>query len=287
MAEVQTANILIADGNEASREALTEIMRQRGCAVVCAAQAAEATARLKARPYDVALLDLDLADGHARDWLRRVRRARPGCRVVATASAIDPSKVACAIRERAYSFFSKPWLPRAVADMAELALAAAHWEDDIELISASPRWIALSVRCKMECADRVVQFVREIHADLAPEQRDDIAAALRELLLNAIEHGGGSDPQKRIRVSSVRTSRSAVFHVQDPGAGFSFDAISHAAVGNPPDEPVRHVGIRAENGVRPGGFGILLTRKLADELIYNEKGNEVLLIKYLKAETER
>ena len=31
----------------------------------------------------------------------------------------------------------------------------------------------------------------------------------------------------------------------------------------------------------PGGFGILLTRNFADELIYNQKGNEVLLIKYV------
>jgi len=34
-------------------------------------------------------------------------------------------------------------------------------------------------------------------------------------------------------------------------------------------------------GMRPGGFGILLTRNIADDLLYNEKGNEVLLIKYL------
>jgi anti-sigma regulatory factor (Ser/Thr protein kinase) len=33
--------------------------------------------------------------------------------------------------------------------------------------------------------------------------------------------------------------------------------------------------------MRPGGFGILLAKKLVDELIYNEKGNEVVLVKYL------
>ncbi len=30
----------------------------------------------------------------------------------------------------------------------------------------------------------------------------------------------------------------------------------------------------------PGGFGILQTRQLVDEIIYNESGNEVLLIKH-------
>jgi hypothetical protein len=33
--------------------------------------------------------------------------------------------------------------------------------------------------------------------------------------------------------------------------------------------------------LRPGGFGVLLARHLVDELIYGEKGNEVLLLKYL------
>jgi hypothetical protein len=33
--------------------------------------------------------------------------------------------------------------------------------------------------------------------------------------------------------------------------------------------------------LRPGGFGILMTRQLVDELIYNESGNEVLLLKWL------
>ncbi len=38
---------------------------------------------------------------------------------------------------------------------------------------------------------------------------------------------------------------------------------------------------RDAKGLRPGGYGVLLVQKLVDELIYNEKGNEVLLVKYL------
>jgi hypothetical protein len=44
------------------------------------------------------------------------------------------------------------------------------------------------------------------------------------------------------------------------------------------------VGIREKQGLRPGGFGILVTQNIIDELIYGEKGNEVVLIKYLKPE---
>ena len=38
-------------------------------------------------------------------------------------------------------------------------------------------------------------------------------------------------------------------------------------------------------GMRPGGFGIFMTRRMADEVIYNEEGNEVLLIKYVQCES--
>ena len=38
---------------------------------------------------------------------------------------------------------------------------------------------------------------------------------------------------------------------------------------------------REKTGRRPGGFGMLLVKQIADELVYNERGNEVLLIKHL------
>ena len=40
--------------------------------------------------------------------------------------------------------------------------------------------------------------------------------------------------------------------------------------------------VRAEKGLRPGGFGLLITRQIVDEMIYSERGNEVILIKHLR-----
>ena len=39
--------------------------------------------------------------------------------------------------------------------------------------------------------------------------------------------------------------------------------------------------MREERGLRPGGFGILLAQAMVDELIYNERRNEVVFVKYL------
>ena len=82
-------------------------------------------------------------------------------------------------------------------------------------------------------------------------------------------------------LSYIRTARAIVYYIRDPGEGFSMKALAHAAIANSPDEPLRHLELRRELGIRPGGFGLLMTKSFADELIYSAKGNEVILIKYL------
>jgi len=37
---------------------------------------------------------------------------------------------------------------------------------------------------------------------------------------------------------------------------------------------------REERGIRPGGFGILMPKAAADELLYNEAQNEVMFVDY-------
>jgi anti-sigma regulatory factor (Ser/Thr protein kinase) len=86
-----------------------------------------------------------------------------------------------------------------------------------------------------------------------------------------------------VEVTYVRLSRAILYTVRDPGEGFSLANLAHAAVSGSPDDPFRHVAVRREAGMRPGGFGMLITKNIADELIYNEKGNQVLLVKYLPA----
>jgi anti-sigma regulatory factor (Ser/Thr protein kinase) len=83
-----------------------------------------------------------------------------------------------------------------------------------------------------------------------------------------------------VRVSCLRTQRILLYRIADPGPGFSFRELSHAAVANSLDV-VAHDNVRQEKDLRPGGFGLVLIRAIADELIYNEQQNEVVFIKYL------
>src|SRR5918995_530669 len=83
------------------------------------------------------------------------------------------------------------------------------------------------------------------------------------------------------RKSCLRTKRMLLYRIADPGEGFNIEALCHAAVCNPHDDPLRHAIVREEQGLRPGGLGIAITRSLIDELVYNEARNEVVFVKYL------
>jgi len=239
-----------------------------------------ALALVESQPFDLVLTGADTSGKADVDLLRKIRLVRPHTRLIILTNESTPADVVASMRERAFSYFSQPLSWTMFAEMVRLAADEPCWDDGIEVVSATPDWIRLAARCDLKTADRLLQFFREI-SDLQDLEKNDVAAAFREMLLNAIEHGGRFDPNQYVEVSYVRARHMVLCRVKDPGEGFSLDEIRHAAIANPPDDPIRHQRYRDELGLRAGGFGVLLTQSFVDELIYGEKGNEVLLVKYL------
>jgi anti-sigma regulatory factor (Ser/Thr protein kinase) len=171
--------------------------------------------------------------------------------------------------------------------MLESAVPAGENAGDIQVLSDMPQWVSLHVACKTASATRGADFLGERLSDLNPKEREQITLALRELLMNAVEHGGQLDPEKTVDVSYIRTARSIVCSIRDPGEGFSFDNLEHSATSSSPDQLFRQLEFRAQQGMRPGGLGLLMVRRVADELVYSAKGNEVMFIKYHTAGDRR
>jgi anti-sigma regulatory factor (Ser/Thr protein kinase) len=184
------------------------------------------------------------------------------------------------MRLGAFSYFSKPYFEAAFDEILRHADSDAEWQDSIRVNSATPEWLRIIARCELTTADRVIQFMNEV-SDLSGKDRESMGFALKEILMNAMEYGGKFNRERLVEVSYVRGKRMILYRIRDPGDGFSLEELTHAAISNPPEEPVRHLEIRDAMGIRPGGFGVMLTLKLVDDLIYSEQGNDVLLIKYL------
>jgi DNA-binding NarL/FixJ family response regulator len=273
-------SLLLIDADPAVQRDLSGLLQRDDRQIQQAPGSKEALDLLRGGPIDVVLAGQGENGFDGLKLLRRVRSIRPATKVILTGD-FDPQLILAAIRQRAFGYLHRPLAPVPLKELVQQALDCDIWQDDIRVVSARPEWITLDVRCKIDAADRTTNFLRELNAHLSTQACEDVASAFRELLMNAIEHGGRNDPHKRVRTSILHTARAIIVHIHDPGTGFSLDFLPHAAISNPADSPIRHVEVRAEEGRRPGGFGILLTRNLVDELLYNERGNAVFFVKYL------
>lgn len=237
-------------------------------------------ALLRKRSFDLVLAEHKGTTGGG-DLVAAIRDAQPGVPVIIIDANPSSADLIDAIQQKAYSYFSRPFSVMAVRDMMENAVRLPVCDDCIRVMSALPEFLSLRIRCTLPTADRLLQFMEEMKFDLDPQDRIGVATAFRELLINAIEHGGHLNPEQWVRVSRVRSKRALVYHMEDPGPGFSRSELDHAAVSHPGESPVAHLQAREVAGLRMGGFGILMAKKLVDEVIYNERGNEVILVKHL------
>lgn len=272
------ARILVVDDDPDIHVLLKSILVRAGYVVKSVLDGREALACLESSQFDLVLTDVHMPGFDGIELLQKIHERRLSTPVVVMTAQNTPENVVRSIRDQAFTYFSKPFSAPSVLEIVISALETKTGSDDIEILSARPNWIGLRLRCRVQTGERLLQFIRELPIGLTPREREDIAIGFRELLMNAIEHGGRSDPEQRVEIAYIRTKAAILYWVRDPGQGFSFDDLAHAATAG---DPLRHIEVRTEAGMRPGGFGILMTREIADELLYNEKGNEVLLVKYL------
>jgi CheY-like chemotaxis protein/anti-sigma regulatory factor (Ser/Thr protein kinase) len=275
------SKILVVEDDRATRHLLTGLLKAANFSVAAAQDGANALRHLKRQSFDLMLLDIWMPRMNGLELLARLRREPLRPKVVVMTSDDTPETLLQAVREQAYQYVTKPVEPKALVELLRHVLTTAPASPPIEVISAKPSWVELLVPCEREAADRIQSFMAHLEADLAPELRESVGTAFRELLLNAIEWGGRLDPNRKVRIAYLRANRMLLYRIADPGPGFSLKGLTHAAVGHPAGSPLNHMDSREEKGLRPGGFGIMISQAKVDELVYNEAQNEVVFVKYL------
>jgi anti-sigma regulatory factor (Ser/Thr protein kinase) len=244
---------------------------------------ADALHRLRMRSFGVVITSPDSAVDEDLALLEEMRIIRPGVKCIVLAQSSTPDEVIAAMRARVFACFTPPFDPYDVANIASRAASDSQWRDDIQILSARPGWVSVRVNCRLITAERLLTFAKELSTQLPEDTRQEMMQALREILLNAMEHGAAFNAEQVVEVTAVRTGRTMVFYVRDPGAGFRRESLTNAAVVDPSGDPAAHIVEREQQGMRAGGYGLLLAGGTVDELIYSEIGNEVLLIKYINS----
>jgi CheY-like chemotaxis protein/anti-sigma regulatory factor (Ser/Thr protein kinase) len=274
--------VLIVDDDRPLRFAVAALLQDAGYATDQAGDGPEALRKLQEHGADLMLLDIGLPGMSGLDVLAQARGLSPAPRVVIMTADDTPETLLRAVRGQAQRYVRKPTPPGKIVGVVGDVLAASPAAAlPIEVVSAKPEWVELVAPCSLEVAERIHDFVMQLDAKLSDEVRDSVASAFRELLTNAIEWGGKLDATRTVRISCLRARRMLLYRIADPGEGFDIQSVTHAAICNPEEDPLSHVQVREDLGIRPGGLGLVMTQALVDEVIYNEKRNEVVLVKYL------
>jgi FixJ family two-component response regulator/anti-sigma regulatory factor (Ser/Thr protein kinase) len=274
------SELLVVDDDDPTRTGLRHLLVNAGFTVDVARDGEEALNKIVNQDFGVVLLDVRLPKIGGLDILSRCSRKPRPPRVIVMTGVDTTDVVLDALRGQAYDFLPKPIEPARLIEIVKRALSTKASVSNIDVLSARPEWVELLVPCTREAAERIQSFLQQLETDLPTETRESVGLAFRELLLNGVEWGGQLNPEQKVRVACLRTRRILLYRIADPGPGFTFDELSHAAVDNSLGV-VAHDDVRHEKGLRPGGFGLMLIRAIADELIYNEQQNEVVFIKYL------
>jgi CheY-like chemotaxis protein/anti-sigma regulatory factor (Ser/Thr protein kinase) len=272
-------SILVVDDDRTSRHLTESLLKREGWKVTGAKDGVDALKLLQKSRFTLMLLDVWMPRMNGLELLEQLRTLEHRPRVVVMTSDETPATLLQAVRDQAFSYVHKPVDPDLLIETVRQAIAEPETRP-IEVISARPEWVELVLPCTREAANRLQSVMAHLDTDLPEELRDSIAYAFRELLLNAVEWGGKLDPEHTVRISYLRAKRMVMYRIADPGPGFNIDNLPHAAISQP-DSPTAHIDVRDAKGLRAGGFGLLTVKSTVDELLYNEKRNEVVFVKYL------
>lgn len=124
----------------------------------------------------------------------------------------------------------------------------------------------LQLPSTMESISRLENLVEEISEryHVSEDTFANMMTCLNEASINAIIHGNQSDPTKTVYVNAeVTDNKRIIWTIADEGPGFDYNNI--------PDPTT------AENLEKESGRGVFIIKHLADQFIFNARGNEVEL----------
>ena len=144
-------------------------------------------------------------------------------------------------------------------------------EDDIlfSVFALEPEaWSYLQIPpgTKDEVIDDIIRHLEREH--IPNHIISDFRLAMDELITNALAHGIKGDPTRKIHIRYTISRGEIRMRIRDEGEGFKHDSKTFL--------------LDSANIYEAGHRGLYLVKAIMDEMVYNEKGNEVTIVKKIR-----
>ncbi len=277
MSKPMPRTVLVVDDERDNNDVLSSLVQARGLDPIQVFSGAQAIAAVAERKPDLILLDLTLPDMDGFELCDRLKRSRETnlIPIVMVTSAADARHRASGVRVGANGYLSKPFTPAKLYEMMDEALA---WHEEHQKRGTTGE-IHFDIRSELNFLSQANDLLADLfaHTPLTERQIKDLKQAIMEMGGNAIEWGHNKNAEKVIRITYRIDPKAVTLIIQDEGPGFNPRQLPHAAS---EEDPIGHIEIRNDLGIREGGFGIMLARGMVDKFHYNTRGNIVTMIKY-------
>lgn len=289
-------SILIATKEDAHREeAVSLLEKEPEWRLRSAANKREMLQILSVEHIDLLLTDGQLPDKSQEELLAEIRERFPSLPVVLTTLKAPNESLVRALRLGAASYVPRSLMARDLQSTVARVLAlCGRYKLSPDLLacrkSTQSTFVLPNEPSLFQAVIAYIQDELERFQGCEPNERVNMGIAVEEALLNAMIHGNleigpevreegfeqyeavvaqrqKQSPyrERTITVVCAFSATDATIRVIDEGPGFDVSSL--------PDPT------RPENLGKSGGRGLLLIRAFLDDVQFNEKGNEIRMIK--------
>lgn len=271
-----SGNVLIVEDEQEANAILAGLVKARGFAPVPLHRGSEVLPAVARYQPELILLDLMLPDLDGFILCEHLKKDRATnlIPVVMVTALNDVNHHLRGVRVGANGYVTKPFTTEKIHRAIDDALA---WRREHSQRGTKGE-VQFDVRGELAYLQEMNDLLADLyaHTPLTDRQIKDLKQALLEMGGNAIEWGHKKNADLPLNITYRIDESCVTLVIKDQGPGFDPRTLPHAAS---EDNPIGHLDVRNDLGLREGGFGIMLARGLVDEFRYNASGNQVTLVK--------
>ncbi len=274
---MKQVNVLIVDEDEAMLAMLASMISGLHLNPITASDGTAGLEKIRTSQIDLVITDLMMPNMDGFELIKKIRQINAHIPVAVISGHGDVNNVVSALSHGAYNFITKPFTIKEIENvikrglrLREFSLGTHRLQEgirnitEIEIPNYSHLLASAALYIVRECQWRGIEDEMFL---------SNISICLDELLHNAFAHGNLMDETKKILLRAVFDSEKLAITVEDEGAGFDCSTLA---------------GEFAEAATTlPDKRGIFIVNYLMDELIFNEKGTSITMVKYLSTERKR